>query len=207
MPFSVASEHIRFFSQNSKIEFENLLNLNQLKTLKQSIARLQKADEHSLSWGFDLWRKEPALKAIFCSPSLATIAGQLKNLPKLRYGYSQYLSANCFSNETSLLYRKSCIKELSVGLCLCLEPAAEPESPFFPLHALSGLYFDIDDDFFLKFPYTTGKYIFIFYADIQARFYLQESPDPHQIELKKLGYKHGDFLAEQINPSFDRIVL
>lgn len=207
MPFSVAKEHIQFFNQNLKIEFENLLNLNQLKSVLSVISSHEPKKGEHLNWGFDLWRRFPQLKMILCNSQLATIAGQLKNRPELRYGFSQYLSYSCFSNTESFLYRKSCIKNLICGLCLCIIPAKEAESPFFPGHPGAGLFFDIDPDFYLRFPQTTGKYLFIFYADLKARFYLQEEESEHQACFKQLGYHHGDFLNDQTNPAYKRIVL
>ena len=207
MPFSVDSSHIKFFNQNSKIEFENLLNLNQLKTLKEALKKVKATQNHSLSNGFELWRSNLNLKPILCRSSFAKIAGQLKNLRQLRYGYSQYLGPDCYSDETSFLYRKSFIKELVCGLCLCIAPSEEPESPFFPDEEGSGIFFDMDPDFLLKFPKSSGKYIYIFFADYRARFYLQDETSSHQTYFKKLGYHHGDFLRDELNPSFDQILL
>lgn len=207
MPFSVAKEHIQFFNHHLKIEFENLLNLNQLKTVLSAILFPEPKHAESLKWGFDLWRRYSNLKSILCNSKFATIAGQLKNRPELRFGFSQYLSSACFSDTDSFLYRKSCIKNLICGLCLCIMPSKELESPFFPTNPGAGLFFDIDSDFYLKFPQTTGKYFFIFYADPKARFYLQEEESEHQACFKQLGYQHGDFLNDETNPLFKRIVL
>lgn len=207
MPLSVATEHIQFFNQNSRIEFENLLNLNQLKTLSICVRDIAAKKSHALSLGFDLWRREPSLKPIICSSNLAKIAGQLKNLHELRYAYSQYLSSNCYDNEATFLYRKSFIKELVCGVCLCLKPSSEPESPFFSHEARSALFFDIDPDFHLRFPKTRGEYLFIFFAEYKARFYLQNEENPHQTLFRKLGYHHGEFLMDKHNPSFRQILL
>ena len=181
--------------------------MNQLKTLSSGLRKAKPSKDHALAWGFDLWRKDSSLKNIICSPSLAKIAGQLKNLHELRYAYSQYLSPKCFSNQATFLYRKSFVKELVCGICLCIKPAEEPENPFFPKEAQSALFFDIDPDFLLRFPRTTGEYLFIFFADYKARFYIQEEESEQQTLFKRLGYHHGEFLRDEHNPSFRRILL
>ncbi|MCH9632084.1 MAG: hypothetical protein S4CHLAM6_04080 [Chlamydiae bacterium] len=207
MPFSVENEHIKFFNQHSAVEFVNLLNLNQHKILSSTIGMNKNEKDHSLIWGFDLWRTNSQLKPILCSTAFAKIAGQLKNMPKLRYAYSQYLGPDCFSKDATFLSRKSFIKELVCGLCLCIKPATDPENPLFPLEERAGVFFDIDSDFLLRFSKTSGQYLFIFFAEYKARFYIQEKETPHQTVFKKLGYHHGEFLRDELNPSFDRILL
>lgn len=204
MSFGVLPEHIQYFNQNSKIEFEDFLKPGQLKILLATFSKNTPL-KPSLEWGFDLWRKEEEIKPIITGVSLARVAGQLKNFRELRFGYSQYLSSNCFSNKTSLLYRKSCIKKLVVGACICLKVAKEPESPFFPEKEGQVLFFDIDDDFYLKFPRTTGQYLFIFFADFKARFFMQEEGNEIEHAFRVMGYENGDFLKEKLNPSYQRI--
>ena len=206
MSFSVAKEHVQFFNQNAQIEFEDLLTKNQQQTLLEVITRLPTA-EGTLTPGTDLWRSHHALKAILCSTKLATIAGQLTNNTALRYGFSQLLTSSCYSNKDTFLYRKSILKKIVCGLCLCLKSAEEPESPFFPAEVGAGVYFDMDPDFYLRFPKTKGIYLFIFYTDLKARFYLQEELTEHEVYLKKLGYKNGDFLNDSRHPAFTSIVL
>lgn len=204
MPLGVAPEHIQYFNHNSKIEFENLLNSNQLKNLIDFL-NSSSTKTFSLKAGFDIWREAPFLKSIICSPKWAKIAGQLSNQSDLRLAYSQCLTSSIYSDTTSLLFRKSCVKDLIIGLCLCLEPAKEPESPFFPSEEKSGLFFHIDDDFYLKFPKTSGKYLFIFYSGIKSRYFLQDEENEIEIFLKKLGYSNGDFLKDELNPAYRRI--
>lgn len=204
MPLGVAPEHIQYFNQNSKIEFENLLNSNQLKNLIEYLDSCS-SKTSSLRLGFDIWRDVPFLKGLICSSKWAKIAGQLSNEKELRFAYSQCISATIYSDKTSLLYRKSCIKDLIIGLCLCLKPAKEPESPFFPSGEKRGLFFHIDDDFYLKFPKTSGKYLFIFYGKIDSRYYLQDEENEIEHFFKELGYTNGDFLKDELNPAYRRI--
>lgn len=206
MLFGAAAEHINFFNENSKIEFENLITPDQLKILLRTIHRLLPPDQHHLEGGFELWRKEPLLKPLICGPAFAKIVGQLKNTPQLRFGYSQFLSSECYDNDYSFFSKKSCIKDLICGLCLCLKPAIEAESPFFPQKELSGLFFNIDKEFLLKMPKTTGQYLFIFYANFKARFYKQDD-NVMEENFQRLGYHNGDFLKESVNQSYQRIVV
>lgn len=207
MPFSVSTEHIQFFNQNSKIEFENLLNLDQLKILNQTFSSMRFPTGHALISGFETWRDHPKIKNIVCRAAFAKLAAQLKNLNQIRYGFSQYLGPKCYSDEDSFLFRKSFIKELVCGVCFCLKEEKEPQSPFFPEKAQSAIFFDIDEDFFLKFPKTSGEYLFIFYADHKARFYIQEQYQEFEAYYKKLGYQHGDFLRDSMHQSYEHILL
>lgn len=207
MSFSVAKEHVQFFNQNSHIEFENLLNENQLASLLKVVHHMPATLRGKLTPGIDLWRAHSSLKPILCSTKLATIAGQLTNNTSLRYGFSQLLTSECYSDDETFLYRRSILKKVICGLCLCLKPSKEPESPFFPTVEGAGIYFNVDPDFYLRFPQTSGIYVFIFYTDIKARFYIQESLTEHESYLKKLGYKNGDFLVDARHPAFTSIVL
>ncbi len=207
MPFCVASEDLQFFQRYSKIEFDDIFNSHQIQTLNHGIEQKKPPAAPCLQWGFDLWRENETLKPIICARNLAQVAGQLKNLTQLRFGFSQFLGPRCYDNDTSLLYRKSFIKELLIGVCICLKPAKEAESPFFPTTAGHALFFDVDPDFFLKFPLTSGNFLFIFYADFKARFCRQEEQTPLYQGFQKLNYQHGDFLNDENNPPFARISL
>ena len=204
MHFSVSSEHTQHFNHHSEIEFENLFNSSQLKILLTTLS-LMKPTPPNLKWGLYAWRKEASLKPFMTSASFGKIAGQLKNCSDIRFAYSQYLGPDCYSDKTTLLYRKSCIKELLIGLCICLESNETIESPFFPKKAGDGLFFNIDDDFYLRFPSVKGKYLFIFYCDIKARFFIQEESNEVQQAFRTLGYSNGDFLNNKLNPSYHRI--
>lgn len=208
MSFSVAKEHVQFFNQNSQIEFEGLLNSQQILSLSKVVDTLFKPSaQGKLTPGIDLWREHQTLKPILCSNKLATIAGQLTNNTALRYGFSQVVSSSCYSDTETFLYRKSILTKIVCGLCLCIKPSKEPASPFFPTEEGAGIYFDIDPDFYLRFPKSDGVYLFIFYTGLKARFYMQDDLTEHESYFKKLGYKNGDFLTDSRHPSFTSIVL
>lgn len=210
MSIAIDPLHLQYFRKNRQIEFENLLPelaIRQIDSLfEKKVAALKGQLPVPLKVGFDLWRNQEELKKIICSVKFAKMAGQLMEVEKIRYGFSQLLTSNCFCDDFTYLHRKSCIKNLFCGLCICLEPSSEPENPFFPTEKGHGIFFDIDCDFFLRFPKTKGQYLFIFYATSNS-YYSYEIEDPLNLFFREMGYEHGDRLKENLHPSYSWMLL
>lgn len=205
MSIGLDSEQLRYFRINGKIEFEDLISPQEreacIRAFKKRINEQGKYPPYPLKLGFDLFKEDQEIKPIFTGKKYASIALQLIEKSQIRFGFSQYLSRECYDNQFAYQHRKSCIKEFICGVCLCIEPAAEPESPFFPQKAGNALFFLVDEDFYLKFPKTTGTYIFILYTTARAHF-SHSQDDPLNPYFRSLGYEQGDRLKEDLNPSY-----
>ena len=155
MKYAVASEHRDFFNKNGAIEFDGLLNQEQLSQLGASVnealsAKMkvppEKLDkEHSekqFSSGRDLWRHSPALKKLISHNRFAEIASELVQHKPLRLGYDQYFPkasrhgvksgerhdfADLIEKEKTL-NDISCLQGVLCGLMICIdgEKTVEP---------------------------------------------------------------------------------
>lgn len=210
MSIGIDNEQLHFFRKNRKIEFEDFLSKRDIQALEAGFKKI--VDEsrldppYPLKLGFDIHRKVSSLKPLITRKKYAHLAAQLMEKERLRFGFSQYLSRACYDNHFAYQHSKSCIRHFQCGICLCLEASDEPENPYFPKEAGSAVFFDIDDDFYIKFPKTKGTFIFIFYANPKA-FFAHSSSDPMNAHFRSLGYEHGDHLKESLNPSYSWMVL
>lgn len=198
--------HLQHFKNHHEIEFENFFSNSNIELIKSKFKKRVKDSAYQkpypLKAGFDLWRDYTEVKKVICSIKIAKMAGQLIGKTKLRFAFSQYLDSDCFCNEFAFLKRKSCIQELICGLCICLEPSKEPENPFFSTEKGNAIFFEIEEeDFYLRFPKTDGKYLFVFFANKNSCF-THQVQDPLNSFFRELGYEQGDRLKETLNPSF-----
>lgn len=203
MSIIIDAAHLQHFKKNHSIEFENILSESQIQLILAhfSVRASHYSPPYPLKVGFNHWREDVEVEKIICSYKLAKLAGQLMDRMQLRFGFSQYLSRKCYCNDFAFLNRKSCIKEFIGGLCICLEPTQEPENPYFPMQKGNAIFFEMDEEFYLRFPKTEGKYLFIFYAHPKAS-YTHQSQDPLNPLFRELGYEQGDRLKAPLNPSF-----
>ncbi len=210
MSIAIDPHHLHYFRKNRQIEFENLVSSSEIglinTIIKKKVENAKGALPLPLKEGFDLWRTHEELKKLIAGKKFAKMSGQLMEVQKLRFGYSQFLSSNCYSDEYSYVHRKSCIQELIVGLCICLEPSPTPENPYFPSEKGHGIFFEIDPDFFLRYPKSRGEYLFIFYTHPSATYSFQPE-DPLNGFFRVLGYEHGDRLKETLNPSYSWMLI
>lgn len=150
MKFVITAEHRHFFEQKNAIEFEGLLDSDQLKlflnalntTLSERLhinpRNLQKqTPQAQFMAGHDLWRANDALKKIIAHTRLAEIAAQLTGQRVLRLGYDQFLpslgnsvyqiegSYSEIINSQSSLEEISSLQGITCGLMLCLETDSE----------------------------------------------------------------------------------
>lgn len=158
MKFSVASEHRNYFQNKQAIEFENLLNPDQVHQLVAAIesviserlevrpGQIKRQLPNALYMaGHDLWRANDYIKRIDTQLRLAEIASELVEKKKLRLGYDQYfpfpkrqLPGETVDRYTSLLLNQptlqeiSCLNGLLCGLMLCLVDVDEGKSELSP---------------------------------------------------------------------------
>src|SRR5262249_25423812 len=103
MKFAIDSNHRDYFQKNHTIEFDGLLNENQLVVLKSRLnetlkARLKEkkvalpAPENLFREGRDLWRTDEPLRKIVAHRKFGEIASELISQKPLRLGYDQYIS-------------------------------------------------------------------------------------------------------------------
>lgn len=155
MKFTVAKEHRDFFRKHFRIEFSNLLTVEQCQQLMaerlvvlSERLKVSKANFKTTSpsnqfmAGFDLWRGNVALKKLILQKSLAEVAAELLEVRALRIGYDQLIpklptigvSANDdpyrnWLSQTSTLQDISSIQGLMAGLIICLKAPQIAEIP------------------------------------------------------------------------------
>lgn len=195
MKFAIAREHRFFFQKHGRIEFEGLLNQEQLNHFNQAIdqalaARLEVPNEklHQYSseqlflHGRDLWRMSADLRKLVCQPRFAQIVAELVEKKPIRLGYDQLfppvqqqpdlaLKGQIYSEfmlQKVTLEQVSSIQDLLCGLIFCLSSSGE--------NAVEN---KTEDDIF---PSRPGHAIFFrpqlefdlnrFYAHLDHRFFL-----------------------------------
>ncbi|MGE5196293.1 MAG: hypothetical protein ACM3JI_03060 [Anaerolineae bacterium] len=130
MRFALASEHQDFFSKHHYIEFEDLISLNDVENLKQSIettlakrlhCKVQDLDNRSeqdlYKAGRDLWREDLNIKKTLFRPEICEIASSLFSKNPLRLGFDQAFRSSSFKREDLFkpplsLQEISCLKDL-----------------------------------------------------------------------------------------------
>ncbi len=199
MTILIESSQLKYFKQNGQIEFESFFSSQSAKSIKNYFTHF--SSNQPLIVGFDIWRKDPLFKKDLCSPKHPQILMQLLEIPKIRYGFSQYIGPQCQNSEVTLLSRKSCIQTLVGGVCIALKDIDESENPFCPTQEGSAIFFKMDEDFYLRYPQAKGEYLWIFFTSPKA-FFLHQPEDPLYSFFRQLGYEHGDSLKETLNPLF-----
>ena len=152
MKFALVKEHLDFFYQHRYIEFENLLSLEEVQTLKEAVTKIlamrlnthkkkikyQSFEELYLA-GFDTWRDSDKIKKILFRPQLAEIAAHLVKQQPLRIGFDQAFYLPSIATDTaqniSLLLQKqtalsstSCLQGIACSLILPLTSPPLPKS-------------------------------------------------------------------------------
>lgn len=229
MKLATDKSHRDYFYKHGMIEFDALLNSDQIQELNVSInkilmqelaipaVKLERQNAYDLFMrGHDLFRKDDGIKKNILHRRLAEIAVELMEVRALRIGYDQLLSGvlqsstddakNVYTQylqDEGSLQDKSCIKPVICGLLVCLEPADSIEIPPALLSKTpgSGVYFKPDLPFDLTFlaHAKKGRYLLITYADPRTVYILNDK-DPHTHSLKHRGYVFGDRLSDKLNP-------
>lgn len=219
MRFSLTANHREFFNKNQYIEFEEILPLNQVATLKknaeETVARRLKIPKEKLTRtpapdiyqaGYDLWRDCEAIKKITQKHALADLASELFQVVPLRYAFDQFFSmTQCTCSPYALpvsLQELSCIQPLAGALLL---PLCDLESPpsFLPLPIKAGHGLFISPNLPLPWPelFSTPGLCFILVAFApQKTLFRADSKDPHAVSLKRLGYVFNDHLNDSLHP-------
>lgn len=217
MKFAAASEHRDFFRKHQLIEFDDLLNQQQLNTLQSSINTVlanrlkihasvleEKKPLELFSAGRDLWRGSDAIKNIVLSKRLAEISSELFEHQPLRIGYDQLFVPGAL-NATHTLEELSCLQGIVGGVMLCLigqEVLPKTASPqIFSDKAGSGIFFTAKTtiDFSQLSHHPDQRYLLITYTHATSVYILNER-DPNLHYLKQVGYNFGDKLSEKLHP-------
>jgi hypothetical protein len=219
MRFAITSDHREFFSKNHFIEFEGLIPLAQINSLKtqaeETVAlRLriptQKLKERPApeiyQAGYDLWRDSESLKKITHKHSIAQLVSELTQIIPLRFAFDQYFSmTKCTVSPydvPSTLQDISCLSPLVGGVILPLHDLASPPT-YFPMPLKAGDALFISSEFSLPWPqlFSTSGLCFLLIAFAREKtFFRADSHDPHAVSLKKLGYVYNDLLNDRLHP-------
>lgn len=229
MKFAVASEHRDYFQKNQYIEFEGLLNADQVSLLRQGVdAALAKhlhlpvtklnrlTAEKKFNAGRDLWRLDDHVKKWVTSGQLADIAAELIEKKPLRLGYDQYFPVtpvheniirettyDQLLGKTASLEEISCLQGVLCGLIICLTDGTLEgvNTSVFPNKAGNGIYFQPSHLInFNELRKRAGQdFMLIVYSEKNAVYIMREG-DPQVHALKRLGYVFGDKLSDKLNP-------
>lgn len=230
MKFAIGSEHRDYFRINRKIEFDDLLNQQQLLDLNQGIeaalAKRLNLPLHKVSGqpphvlfseGRDLWRSDDKVRRIVLSHTLAEIASELLEQKQIRIGYDQlfpesrHLFAAFTVSDTYSGYIKqkhnlmelSSLSRMTCGLNLCLSGAGlESETPsLFPIKRGNGIFFDPELPIdFKELQERPGHRYLMIVYTPMTSHFLNNPKDPQTHTLKHLGYGFGDALTDKLNP-------
>lgn len=230
MKFAVASEHRDYFQKNKYIEFEGLLNAEQLMLLKEGIdaaigkhlhlpvAKLNRlTSERKFMAGRDPWRLDDHVKKIVTSSQLADIASELIEKKPLRLGYVQYypktpshdnvITKTAYDGllaKESSLEDVSCLQGVLCGLMISLSDGpidAENNTSVFPSKAGNGIF--IQPSHIINFTELRKKNDQEFLLIVYSEknaVYIMREGDPQVHALKMLGYVFGDKLSDKLNP-------
>jgi hypothetical protein len=220
MKFAITADHRNFFAKNNYIEFEGILPLDQVASLKKNAEETlakrlripaeklkEKSAPEIYQAGYDLWRDSEEIKKITHKLAFATLASELMQIVPLRYGFDQYFATfhcNAASpyDVPSSLQEISCIHPLAGALLLPLQDLSSPPTFFpMPLKVGSGLF--LSPGFALPWPQlfsTCGlSFLLITYA-MERAIFRTDSHDPHAAFLKRLGYVFNDTLKDSVHP-------
>jgi hypothetical protein len=219
MRFAITADHREFFSKNHYIEFEEIISLEQIATLKNqaertlatrlhiSIEKLSKKPAPEIyQAGYDLWRDNEAIKKITHKHAFAALAAELMQVIPLRYAFDQYFAmTHCTVSPydvPSSLQEISCLNPLAGALLLPLQDLTSPPS-FFPMPLKCGNALFVSPTFALPWPQlfsTPGLCFMLIVFSAERTFFRPDSHDPHAVSLKKLGYAYNDALNDRLHP-------
>lgn len=216
MKLAISKEHRHYFQEHQMIEFDALLNPNELKAVNENIqSHLNKKDFSSSEQIFlnsrDLWRNSEVLQSIIKQKKLLEVIAELLETKVLRLGYDQFFPTpekytfgkNLYHD---LLQQPHTLKEISSlqgvvgGLMFCLTSNSEEMNSTFPSLTGNGMIFNanaiIDFPYLLSHPNT---YYLVVYTKSTAVFVYNDK-DPLSNAFKDLGYNYGDKLLDKTNP-------
>ncbi|MGC1878911.1 MAG: hypothetical protein WA347_05615 [Rhabdochlamydiaceae bacterium] len=219
MRFAITADHREFFTKNHYIEFEELLNRDQVASLKKNVeetvakrlriplAKLkEKSPPEVYQAGYDLWRESDGIKKIAHKQAFAALASELMQIIPIRYGFDQYFATtHCTGSPYDLplsLQDISCLNPLAGALLLPLEDLASPPT-FFPMPLKMGSGLFLSPTFSLPWPQlfsTRGLCFFLIVYAKEKTSFRADSHDPHAVSLKKLGYAYNELLKDSIHP-------
>ena len=227
MKFAIVKEQRDFFNRQGQIEFDALINSQQIEEIQGAI-NFGVAERLGIPAGLlykssplntyvsshDMWRTNPFIKKIVTGQKLAEIASELIEYKPLRLGYDQYFPfdkvrysadapyTDLFQPPLSLEVR-SCLDKVVCGLVICLsgDGATSQEGTIFPTTPGNGTFFlpHRELDFSTLKGNDVYRYLLIVYVE-KATHYVHNDKDPQGHFNKQLGYVFGDRLLDKYHP-------
>jgi len=199
MKYSLTGQQAFYFEKNGYIEFEHLLDDNEIKTLFYGIKGAKQ--DRNLS------ATNPAVRKIVFSTGLAELASRLAMKKKLRFGFDQVVANPVVANQYTVA-SCSCIAPLSLCLLLCVDGEQEPGDALleegidpFPSKAGNGVFFLPNRAWNTAYleRHKNQTFMLIAYADEKVQ-YLYCIEDPYLHDLKRNGLVFGDQLPQNTHP-------
>lgn len=226
--FAIDPEHRRYFQVQQVIEFQGLVDAEQLsRAVDAALCKRLECTEEELSrlsseklflTGRDLWRDNEALRKIVLSPGLGETAANLTDQRGVRIGYSVLLPSlgqmklsdtgvyGAFLAHSEALQERSCFQGIVCGLILCLNDAKREESAaenlLFPGKKGNGVFVGPARKLSLQQIYERPgqRYLLITYVQNHTT-YINQPLDPHLYFAKQqLGYAFNETLKQKQHP-------
>lgn len=221
MKYTILGEHQKFFLNNHYVEFQQLLNPQQIEELKKSCfqslalrlgiqqARLSERNfENTFNAGHDFFRQDMSIRKIVTKKNFAEIAFELSSERPLRLAYDQLFYSGKAPNQmnSGILQGQQNLKEISGlqgtthGLMLCLDPGTNqvPQAPF-SLEPGSGIYFSEKLPLHLDIFYQNSNMIYLLIVFCSAKSIVMQNQF-FPFAYKQHGYATGDLLRDDLNP-------
>lgn len=223
MKFAAAKEHRAFYSIHGWVEFEGLLEPEEVDEINQEIdhilcKRLDLSEkylyraqpEEFFTQGHDLWRDSVPLRRFCCRRTYAKIAEDLFGTSLVRLGCDQLYPGGLkiAQPDPSILLEYTSFQQVIGAIVFCLRggnthgggKAPSPITPFptAPGHAIffpADRLLNLSTELFNK----EDRYLMIVYTP-QKTLYIKREHDPHNHTLKHIGYTFGDHLDNERHP-------
>jgi hypothetical protein len=191
MRFSLLADHKEFFRQNSYVEFDEVISVDEADAL-DAIAKGHPE-------GRDLWRSEPLVAKVAKRRRLALIGAELMDTYPLRLAFTDLIEPVLEDEPLSVTKRNS-IQGLSCALIIRLSEDGEG-SEVFPQKKGGGIFVHAKAPISLACEKCLpSSYLLVAYCSKHPVYILNER-DPHTHDLKALGYGFGDRLRDETHPT------
>lgn len=197
---SLQLQHIDYFKEKGSILFHDVISEKNLHIFKSALCFLQKKTCRNC------WSLDPILKKLSFNASLISIALQLAQTSKLRFGFDHVFASledlkDFFKPEVSLAQMSSIDGlEIAALINLSMAPSEEPTPSTFPLSSASGCFFHPKKPLDLsQIESASGPFFLITFCKPNAR-YIHQALDPYTHLGKQEGLAFGDLLATPFHP-------
>jgi hypothetical protein len=223
MKFAPAKEHRAFYAQHGWVEFEGLIESEEVEKINHEIdqilyRRMEMTEkfiakapaQEVFMHGHDLWRESLPLQRLCCRRSHAQISVDLFGTPLIRLGSDQlFPGAWKSSSEAPLsLLALSSFQDVIGGIVFCLRGGyhhdrgqiPRPITPY-PCAPGNAIFFPghIPLELSTLLAAREDRYLMVVYTP-QKTLYLRREEDPHNHALKRIGYGFGDHLDNERHP-------